>query len=478
MFDDIDTPALLLDRDKLERNCRRMRERLHSHGVVLRPHVKTAKSVEVAQIALDAPIGRDHRLDRCARRNISSTTASATSSTRWAWCPARCARVAELTRRGARVSAIVDSVEGARALGGACDKVGVRIPTLVEIDSDGHRAGIAPGDARLLDVAEALGESLLGVMTHAGDSYNCAATGRSGAWRRASAKRWSSSAAALRARGHACPVVSVGSTPTATFAESFAGVTEVRTGVYVFHDLVMAGLGVCAVDDIAISVLASVIGHQRDKNWILTDAGWMALSRDRGTARQKVDQGYGVVCDAAGQPIEDLIVADANQEHGIIARRDGGPIDFTRFPIGSLVRILPNHACATAAQHAEYQVLRNGRVRRDLGTLRRLVRGWALFFLFLTYFYSGKPCLKKLKRREKPARGKVAKNPGGFCDARSKRGVKNAEAGDRDRPVRGAPRRRPPFPTIPIPSPLFFEDRVHPHNAQLAEARASIRSSG
>jgi D-serine deaminase-like pyridoxal phosphate-dependent protein len=152
----------------------------------------------------------------------------------------------------------------------------------------------------------------------------------------------------------------VGSTPTATFADSFDGVTEVRTGVYMFQDLVMAGLGVCAVADIAISVLGTVIGHQREKNWVLTDAGWMALSRDRGTAKQKVDQGYGVVCDALGQPLEDLIVLDANQEHGIVARRGGGPIDFSRFPMGTRLRILPNHACATAAQHCEYQVLRDG----------------------------------------------------------------------------------------------------------------------
>jgi D-serine deaminase-like pyridoxal phosphate-dependent protein len=124
-----------------------------------------------------------------------------------------------------------------------------------------------------------------------------------------------------------------------------------------FHDLVMAGLGVCAVDDIAISVLATVIGHQPERHWIITDAGWMALSRDRGTAKQKVDQGYGLVCNAYGEPIEELIVVDANQEHGIIARRDGGEIDLSRFPVGSLLRILPNHACATAAQHAEYHVL-------------------------------------------------------------------------------------------------------------------------
>ena len=129
-----------------------------------------------------------------------------------------------------------------------------------------------------------------------------------------------------------------------------------------FHDLVMAGLGVCALEDIGISVLASVIGHQRDKGWVLIDAGWTALSRDRGTARQKVDQGYGLVCDDSGRPTDDLIVIEANQEHGIVARRGGGAIDFERYPVGTLLRILPNHACATAAQHAEYQVIRDGRI--------------------------------------------------------------------------------------------------------------------
>jgi D-serine deaminase-like pyridoxal phosphate-dependent protein len=149
----------------------------------------------------------------------------------------------------------------------------------------------------------------------------------------------------------------VGSSPTATFAERLDGVTEVRAGVYMFFDLFMTGLGVCNIDDIALSVLTSVIGHQPDRNWIITDAGWMAMSRDRGTAKQRVDQGYGVVCDLAGRPIDELIVSDTNQEHGIVADRRGGPIDLSRFPVGTLLRILPNHACATAAQHPQYHVI-------------------------------------------------------------------------------------------------------------------------
>ncbi len=358
MLQDLDTPALLLDQGKLERNCEAMRNRVHPRGVVLRPHVKTAKSVEVTQRALGAPTGpitvstvreAEYFFDHGFRDILYAVGMVAH----------KVPRIANLTRRGARVSTIVDSREGAKALVEASAKAGVRIPAMIEIDSDGHRAGVPPHSTRLLEVAEALGPALLGVMTHAGESYNCTSVDAIQAMATREREAVVQSASALRTLGHACPVVSVGSTPTVTFATSFDGVTEVRTGVYMFNDLVMAGLGVCGVDDIAISVLGTVIGHQPERHWIITDAGWMALSRDRGTAKQKIDQGYGLVCDARGAPVDDLIVVDANQEHGIIARRDGGKVDLARHPVGSLLRILPNHACATAAQHAEYHVLRD-----------------------------------------------------------------------------------------------------------------------
>ena len=354
---EIETPALLLDAGKLERNCRVMRERVAGQGVQLRPHVKTAKCLEATRIALDADSG-PITVSTLAEAEFFFANGFRDILYAVGIVPAKLARLAELARRGARLAAIVDSVEAARALATA-NRDGVRIGALIEIDSDGHRAGIVPGDRRLVETGRALGGALEGVMTHAGGSYDCRDTD---AIREMAARERNAvveCANTLEANGCPVPTVSVGSTPTATFADSFEGVTEVRVGVYMFQDLVMAGLGVCALDDIAISVLGSVIGHQRDRHWIITDAGWMALSRDRGTARQRVDQGYGVVCDEAGRPIEDLVVAESNQEHGVIARRGGGPIDFARFPIGSRLRILPNHACATAAQHTHYHVLRD-----------------------------------------------------------------------------------------------------------------------
>ncbi|GAB7216062.1 hypothetical protein OS42_26730 [Dickeya oryzae] len=119
----------------------------------------------------------------------------------------------------------------------------------------------------------------------------------------------------------------------------------------------MAGIGVCRTDDIALSVLTTVIGHQAARGWIMVDAGWMALSRDRGTASQAVDQGYGLVCDSNGQIIPDLIVTAANQEHGIIALRPGSTAALPHLPVGTRLRILPNHACATAGQFDTYHVI-------------------------------------------------------------------------------------------------------------------------
>ena len=372
MLETLDTPSLLLDAAKLERNCERMRSRLASFGVTLRPHVKTGKSVEVARVALGAEKGPitvstireaeyffDHGFD-----DILYAVGIV---------PSKVPRLAAMVKRGAHVATIVDSVEAATALIAAARQERVSIPAMIEVDSDGHRAGVPPADARLVEIAAVLGPSLRGVMTHAGHSYNVGASAEAiAAVAEGERAAVVASAALLREKGHPCPVVSVGSTPTATFARSFDGVNEVRVGVYVFNDLVMAGIGVCRVDEIAISVLASVIGHQAQKGWIITDGGWMAMSRDRGTASHGVDQGYGIVCDEAGNPVEDLIVADANQEHGIVARRGGGPLDVARFPIGSRLRVLPNHACATAAQHAEYQVLRDGRLE---GTWERF-SGW------------------------------------------------------------------------------------------------------
>ena len=358
---DVETPALLLDTAKLDRNLARMRARARELGTAIRPHVKTAKSIDVVRRALVGEPGgitvstlreADYFLDHGIRDIVYAVGIA----------PGKLDHVIALTRRGAALALVLDSVAAVQAVSHAAVAAGLSIPVLIELDVDGHRAGVTPDGPELLEIAQAVAAApaveLRGVLTHAGESYNC--RGPDALRAMAERERAGAVGAAERIRklGLRVPVVSVGSTPTVTFAENLSGVTEVRVGVYMFGDLVMSGLGVCAVEDIALSVLVSVIGHQPAKGWVITDGGWMALSRDHGTASQPVDQSFGVVCDVAGQPLrEDLIVCSTNQEHGVIARRNGGALNPAEFPIGTMFRILPNHACATAAQHTKYLVV-------------------------------------------------------------------------------------------------------------------------
>ncbi len=361
---DLETPALILDRAQVARNIRRLRGHLAHLGVALRPHLKTPKCIEVAHMVMDAPEGPAtvstlKEADEFALAGVRDLLYAVSLA------PNKFAHVTRLRQRAVDLTVVVDSVGAAHLLAAHAIATNDRIPVLIEIDSDGHRSGVAPGAPVLVEIARALdangtGCEVRGVMTHAGASYASYTADAKAAMaeqERAAAVR---SAQTLRNAGFAAPVVSVGSTPTAHFARSLEGVTEVRAGVFVFQDLVMAGLGVCRNEDIALSVLASVIGHQADKGWIIVDAGWMAMSRDLGTARQPVDQGYGLVCDLNGKPYGDLIMVGANQEHGILALRLGNQASLPSLGVGDLVRILPNHACATGAQHGRYQVVEGG----------------------------------------------------------------------------------------------------------------------
>lgn len=376
-FNATPTPSLLLDVQRLDANIKRLQTRLASLGTPLRPHVKTSKCVEVARRAVaDQPGGI-----------VVSTLAEA----QWFFergfedityavgiAPQRLPAAAVLIRQGCRLKLLLDAAEMATEVAESGRHLAVKFPVLLELDSDGERAGIAPRSAALLECARILNDSggaeLAGVLTHAGGSYNH--PGRDQIVAMAERERTSAadSAAMLWQAGLPCPIVSVGSTPTAMFAQDFSGVTEVRAGVYMFNDLVMAALGVCTTDDIALSVLTTVIGHQRAKGWILIDAGWMALSRDRGPPALSMNDGYGVVCDAfTGKPLGDLIVNSANQEHGIVTSRSGDMSIADLAPLGSRLRILPIHACATAGMHDSYGVVDGS---GEIVERWRRMRGW------------------------------------------------------------------------------------------------------
>jgi D-serine deaminase-like pyridoxal phosphate-dependent protein len=361
---DLPTPCLVLDRAILTRNIQRMAQAVARHGVALRPHMKTAKSIDVARLALDGQAGG---ITVSTMAEAEYFAAHGVTDILYAVgiTPQKLDQVAKLNAAGASILVLTDDPEIASAI--ALHPLPPR--ALIEIDTGESRGGISPEDDLLPTLAERLGSRLAGVMTHAGHSY----AGRSLAdmVRIAEAERAGvvRSAERLRALGHAAPIVSMGSSPTALHADSLAGVTEVRAGVYMFGDLFQAEIGTHALEDIAVTVLTSVIGRRPGR--LLVDAGGLALSKDHSTEAAPKDYGFGLVLDLAGRPaFGDTIIRRAYQEHGLIETSEAHPIEL---PVGGKLRIAPNHTCMTTAAHDRYHVVDGD---DDIVAIWPRINGW------------------------------------------------------------------------------------------------------
>ena len=354
-IDDLPTPALILDRAVLRRNLRRMSDRLREAGIALRPHLKTAKSVAIGRMAVE---GHDGRI-------TVSTLAEARYFAQGGFkdilygvgiVPSKLAAVTELRRQGVDLRIVTDNLPVARAIADAA-KDGDTFSVFIEIDSGGGRAGLPwPDLPGLLDIARTLhqapGVELAGVMTHAGHSYHESTPDGIAAVAEQERQAVVGAAEKLRAAGIPCPIVSAGSTPTAIHSRDFGGLTEMRPGVYVFNDLDQEFIGSCGSADLALSVLASVIGHYPHRNQLLIDAGALALSKDISAQEFQPKVGYGTVADA---PVKEMAVVACSQEHGFVGADE--PIPYGNLPIGSRLRVWPNHACITAAAYDRYYVV-------------------------------------------------------------------------------------------------------------------------
>ena len=345
---ELPTPCLVLDRTILERNLLVMANTLRRLGVPLRPHMKTAKSIDVARLAIrDQPGGITvstlAEAEYFAGHGITDILYAVGIT------PQKLDLIAKLNQAGADVKVITDDPDTASAI--AAHPSPPR--TLIEVDSGEERGGVSPDSPLLLELATRLSDRLAGVMTHAGHSYS----GRSvrDMERYAEAERGAVTRAAQRLRdaGHAAPIVSAGSSPTARHAQNMAGVTELRAGVYMFGDLFQAEIETHSVDSIAVTVLTSVIGRRPGR--VLVDAGGLALSKDRSTESAPHDYGFGLALHLDGsRGYGNAIVRRAYQEHGVIEIDPSRPIDL---PVGGKLRIAPNHTCMTAAAHDRYFVV-------------------------------------------------------------------------------------------------------------------------
>lgn len=358
-FAQLMTPACLLDLAKFRQNCQRMKDVADSEKMTLRPHVKTLKSLQAAEYY--APASGPITVSTLAEAATFASAGYTDILYAVGLSPNKFGQLAAIQSLAPNFTVIADSQAAVNALVDYVSELELPLSVMLEVDVDDHRAGLLPESPELVACARALSAAanihFRGIMTHAGASYDCDTKAAQQAMGQQECERIAKAATNLLQAGVTCELVSAGSTPTALADIEHTGINELRAGVYATFDCVMAGLGVCETTDIALSVLTSVIGHQGDKNWVIVDAGWMALSRDQGTASQQQDCGYGLVCDEHGKLLDGWYVSATNQEHGIISHRDNLTPPESVFGYGRLLRILPIHACATAAQYSKYHVI-------------------------------------------------------------------------------------------------------------------------
>ena len=364
-LEELDTPCLILDKSLLEKNCFKARKKCLELNTILRPHVKTPKSIEIAKIALD---NQEGPITVSTLNEAEYFASAGFKDILYAVCiiPKKLKRLNFIQQKySCMIRMVIDSVFVAQEILNYSKLHNANFEILIEIDCGEGRSGLFHQDQKIRDISRVFAEhdqtNLIGVLTHAGHSYSTkdkneilSISNIERAEALASIKNFSNF-------NKISPVISVGSTPTMFLASNLDGISEIRAGIYMFWDLAQASRGICKIEEIAISVLASVIGHNHQRKRIIIDAGSLALSKDVSANNFMKEAGYGLVCNPdTGIPFDGLNVSEVHQEHGSI---DVETIDwFDNFPIGSLVRILPNHACLTCAAHEKYNVLENEQI--------------------------------------------------------------------------------------------------------------------
>jgi D-serine deaminase-like pyridoxal phosphate-dependent protein len=343
------TPALLLDRQILESNLDAMAQRLTDLGVSLRPHIKTHKCIEIADLQRQRGIAgltvsTLYEAEVFADNGFDDMT--------WAFpvVLSRLPEAAALAQR-VRLGLVIDSEEALAALL-SLPRLQNRLHVWLKVDCGYHRAGVDPWAPSSLGLAARIASSetldFEGLLSHSGDAYH----GHDDEAIAAIAERERAVmvdlATRLRASGTEVRKISVGSTPAMTRVRSLDGVTEARPGNYALFDYTQHVLGSCSIDQCAATVLSSVVSSQSDHSVI--DAGALALSKDMGPEDAEVPSMGRIFLNPSNSELDPhLRVVSVSQEHGIVNRS---------LPVGTKLRVLPNHACLTVACFDEYFVVR------------------------------------------------------------------------------------------------------------------------
>jgi D-serine deaminase-like pyridoxal phosphate-dependent protein len=331
-FEELETPALLVDLDRMDANLDRAAAYSEKHGVALRPHIKTHKSPLLAREQLRrGAVGVT-----CATPFEAEVMSEVTDDILVMYPPVglqRASRLAQLAQR-VRLTVALDSEKAVTDLAAAAVDAGSNVRVLVEIDAGMQRVGVqTPTEAIALArrVTDSPGLELAGMAFYPGHIRG--PVGEHDAQLAELSRIVGTTRRAIEATGLAVETVSAGSTPTMWRTHEIEGVTEMRPGTYIFNDRTTADIGACTLDECALTVLATVVSTAVPGQAVI-DAGTKALGRE--PIRGATTDGFGCVWDHP-----DVIVKSMSEEHGIL--------DLSRSTwrprVGERVRVVPNHVC-------------------------------------------------------------------------------------------------------------------------------------
>lgn len=351
MMYNIDTPALLLDADQMEKNMMDIIQFAEKYNVAYRPHIKTHKSIDIAkkQIefgAIGVTVATVGEAEVMANGGIMDILIAYPIATRL-----KLKRIEKVMQKS-KVTIAVDSVTQATLLNDYFKESQQRLNVWIKVNSGLNRCGVEPNE--VVKLASHINTSsfliLNGIFTHAGHSYAANTEQEIDEIAAKEAGVVLESVVLCEAAGIDIPHRSIGSTPTFKKAGKIKGITEIRPGNAIFFDMVQVGLNVATIEQCALTVLSTVGSKQAGR--IVIDAGSKTLNLDRGAHGNESVVGHGYI-----KEYPEIIIDRLSEEHGIIAH--GGEVDVE---ITDQITIIPNHACTVVNLFDNYIVHRKGKI--------------------------------------------------------------------------------------------------------------------
>jgi len=340
----LDTPRVIIDYDKMMGNIHMIHDYAFKYGVKVRPHIKTHKNLDIARIqkkegAIGVTASKPEEASIFMHGNLGSITV--------AYPVIEHNKVQKIISTAKtykqELNVIIDSEVGLKMVDKLSRGLTPPLGIYVKIDVGFHRCGLSPDDPLILDLIEAILSrkhlSFKGLLSYSGHAYRAKNHIEVEKIALEEINIMKQLKFLLEQQGIEINELSIGSTPTLLTGIDLTGITEIRPGNYIFLDRTTWQLGLITPEQIALNVIATIIS--KNKNYFIIDAGSKILTSDLGPHGSKLLEDYGIAypIDSYLENSREMRIVSLSEEHGIIKRPSFD------LPIGTKLRIIPNHAC-------------------------------------------------------------------------------------------------------------------------------------